>query len=331
MTLQKKAYSFLDLVPIVEGSGPQQALKNSMDIAHKAEELGFKRFWFAEHHNMDGIASSATAILIAHIASHTQSIRVGSGGIMLPNHTPLMIAEEFGTLQELYGNRIDLGVGRAKGGDYESSLAIRKERIKSDENFFEELGELQNFLTQDQNSNVKAIPGYGTNVPIYLLGSSLYSAHVAAQKGIPYAFASHFAPRYLLEALRIYRENFIPSKTLKKPYAIVAIPLILASDDEEALFLASSSYQRSLSLLRNQSLKLKPPSAFLEIDWDDNEKKAVLGMLSTMVLGGKERALKELINILNKTQADEFIFTCDVYDQEKRKKSLEILAEIMNF
>lgn len=329
MNLSDIAFSFLDLVPVKENSSIADAFKSSLSMAKKAEELGFKRFWLAEHHNMDGIACSATAVLIGYIASNTSSIRVGSGGIMLPNHTPLVVAEQFGTLQEIYGNRIDLGVGRARGGNYESALLIRKERISSDEFFFEEFENLQSFLGNDESLKVKAIPGYKTNVPLYLLGSSLYSAQMAGKKGLPYAFASHFAPKYLLEALRLYRESFVPSDVLKKPYVIVALPSALAPTQEEALFLASSSYQRGIALFRDESLRLKPPVRFLDIDWNANEKMSVLSLLSKMVIGDKESAKKFLSCVLDETQADEFIFTCDIYDQNKRMQSLEILAQVM--
>ncbi|PAF48001.1 hypothetical protein BKH46_01430 [Helicobacter sp. 12S02634-8] len=328
MTLQNIPFSFLDLVTIRANDGITTAFQNSLSIAKKAQELGFLRFWFAEHHNMDGIASSATAILIAHIAAHTQKIRVGSGGVMLPNHTPLVVAEQFGTLQSLYGDRIDLGVGRARGGDYESALAVRKERIHSDENFFAELEELEDFLGDGTRSKVRAVPGWGTRVPIYLLGSSLYSAQVAARKGLPYAFASHFAPKDLLEVLRLYREHFTPSLACPKPYAIVALPCVLADTKEEALFLSSSAYQRGLALLRGESLKLKTPIPFLDISWNQREKAAVMGMQSMMVLGNAEDAKKQLITILQDTQADELIFTCDIYDQTKRIRSLEILDSL---
>lgn len=329
MNLADIPFSFLDLVPVPEGDSIAEAFKHSLNIAKKAEELGFKRFWLAEHHNMDGIACSATAVLIGYIASNTSSIRVGSGGIMLPNHTPMVVAEQFGTLQEIYGNRIDLGVGRARGGNYESALLIRKERISSDEFFFEEFGNLQSFLGDGGALKVKAIPGYKTNVPLYLLGSSLYSAQMAGIKGLPYAFASHFAPKYLLEALRLYRESFVPSSVLEKPYAMVALPSALAPTQEEALFLASSSYQRGVSLFRDESLRLKPPVKFLDIDWNENEKLSVLSLLSKMVVGDKTSAKAFLSSLLEETQADEFIFTCDIYDQDKRMQSLQILSEVM--
>ncbi|MDO7252817.1 LLM class flavin-dependent oxidoreductase [Helicobacter cappadocius] len=329
MSLNNIPFSFLDLVPVLHNGSIQEAFKNSLFMAKKAEELGFKRFWLAEHHNMDGIACSATPVLISYIASNTKTIRVGSGGIMLPNHTPLVVAEQFGTLQEIYGNRIDLGVGRARGGNYESALLVRKERMFSDENFFEEFQNLEDFLGNTETSKVKAIPGYNTKVPLYLLGSSLYSAQMAAKKGLPYAFASHFAPKYLLEALKLYRENFIPSEMLEKPYAIVALPSSLAPTQEEALFLASSSYQRALSLFRDGSLRLKPPVPFLDIDWNPNEKVSVLSLLSQMVIGEKSNAKKFLSSLLCNTQADEFIFTCDIYDQDKRIRSLELLAQVM--
>lgn len=329
MNLSDIPFSFIEVVPVSENNSIAGAFKDSLSIAKKAEELGFKRFWLAEHHNMDGIASSATAVLISYIASNTSRIRVGSGGIMLPNHTPLVIAEQFGTLQEIYGNRIDLGVGRARGGNYESALLIRKERMSSDEFFFEEFGNLQSFLGDDETLKVKAIPGHKTHVPLYLLGSSLYSAQMAGRKGLPYAFASHFAPKYLLEALRLYRESFVPSNTLKKPYVIVALPAALAPTQEEALFLATSSYQRSVSLFRDESLRLKPPVNFLDMDWNENEKISVLSLLSKMVIGDKDSARKFLSSLLDETQADEFIFNCDIYDHDKRIQSLEILAQAM--
>ncbi|MFN7197288.1 MAG: LLM class flavin-dependent oxidoreductase, partial [Hylemonella sp.] len=247
------ALSMLDLVAVREGGTVADALAIALRTARHVEQLGFTRYWLAEHHNMPGIASSATAVLVGHIAGGTQRIRVGSGGVMLPNHAPLVVAEAFGTLAELYPGRIDLGLGRAPGTDPLTMRALRRDRVETEEDFPRDVAELQRLLGPVQpGQRVIAMPGAGTGVPIWLLGSSLYSAQLAAERGLPYAFASHFAPRYLLQALELYRSRFRPSEALARPYVAIGVPLIAAPTDEEAEYLASSVYQRVLGILTNR-------------------------------------------------------------------------------
>ncbi|MEP6963888.1 MAG: LLM class flavin-dependent oxidoreductase, partial [Polaromonas sp.] len=258
--LNTVALSMLDLVAVREGGSVADALAIALRTAQHAERLGFARYWLAEHHNMQGIASSATAVLVGYIAGGTHTMRVGSGGVMLPNHAPLVVAEAFGTLAELYPGRIDLGLGRAPGTDQATMRALRRERAETADDFPQDVAELQRLLAPAQpGQRLIAMPGAGTKVPIWLLGSSLFSAQLAAERGLPYAFASHFAPRLLLQALSVYRQNFRPSATLAKPYAIVGVPLIAAPTDEEAEYLASSTYQRVLGILRGDRRGLQPP------------------------------------------------------------------------
>ncbi|MCD5986723.1 MULTISPECIES: LLM class flavin-dependent oxidoreductase [Pseudomonas] len=320
--------STLDLVPVRHDSGPAQSLRNSLDLAQHVEKLGYNRFWVAEHHNMDGIASSATSVLLGYLAGGTSTIRVGSGGIMLPNHAPLVIAEQFGTLASLYPGRIDLGLGRAPGSDQMTARALRRERSGSADDFPEDVAELMAYLgprTPDQR--VIAVPGTGTNVPIWLLGSSLFSAQLAGQRGLPYAFASHFAPRYMHEAIRVYRNHFEPSAVLDKPYVMLGVPLVAADTDEHAEYLATSLYQRILSLMRGQTLMQKPPVKSMEGLWLPHEREAVSDFLGLAMVGSKEKIRARLDVLLEQTDADELIFTCDMYEHDDRLRSYEILAE----
>ena len=260
MWVKKPRLSMLDLVPVREGGTVREALDIAVQTAQKAEELGFVRYWLAEHHNMPGIASSATAVLIGHIAGKTERIRVGSGGIMLPNHAPLVVAEAFGTLAELYPGRIDLGLGRAPGTDGATMRALRRDRLETEEDFPRDVAELQRLLgPADPQARISATPGADTHIPIWLLGSSLYSAQLAAMKGLPYAFASHFAPRFLHQAIAMYRQLFRPSAVLDKPYVMVGVPVVAAPTDEEAQYLATSSQQRVLGILTGQRGKMPPP------------------------------------------------------------------------
>ena len=319
--------SMLDLVAVREGGGVADALAIAVRTAQKAEQLGFKRYWVAEHHNMPGIASSATAVLIGHIAGKTQSIRVGSGGIMLPNHAPLVVAEAFGTLAELYPQRIDLGLGRAPGTDGPTMRALRRDRVESEEDFPRDVAELERLLGPAQpGQRITAVPGAGTNVPIWLLGSSMYSAQLAAEKGLPYAFASHFAPRFLMPAIEIYRARFKPSATLKKPYVMMGVPVIAAPTDEEAVFLASSTYQRVLGILTNQRGLLQPPvDRFME-SIGPREREAISDFLAIGVVGGPETVKKGFQALAEATNVDEFMLVSDVYDPALRLRSLEISA-----
>lgn len=319
--------SILDLAPIRDDGDAKQALSNSLDLAKHAEQLGFNRFWVAEHHNMDGIASSATSVLIGYLAANTQSIRLGSGGVMLPNHAPLVIAEQFGTLATLYPERIDLGLGRAPGADQYTARALRRDRSGSADDFPQDVEELQHYLgPRTLNQRVVAMPGSDTNVPIWLLGSSLFSAQLAGQKGLPYAFASHFAPRMMHEAIRIYRDHFTPSDVLDKPYVMLGVPLVAADTDEQAEYLVTSAYQRILSLIRGQSLVQRPPVASMDGLWLPHERNAVGEFFGLAMVGGPEKIRAKLEVLLEQTGADELMFTSDLYDFNDRKRSFEILA-----
>ncbi|MFK4132828.1 LLM class flavin-dependent oxidoreductase [Pseudomonas luteola] len=327
--LKDTAISVLDLAPVRDDGNAAQALHNSLDLARHAERLGYNRFWVAEHHNMDGIASSATAVLLGYLAGGTSTIRIGSGGIMLPNHAPLVVAEQFGTLDALYPGRIDLGLGRAPGSDQMTAHALRRDRLGSADDFPSDVEELQYFLgPRQEDQRVIAVPGVDSNIPIWLLGSSLFSAQLAAAKGLPYAFASHFAPRYMHEAIRLYRENFRPSEVLDKPYVMLGVPLVAADSDEEANYLASTVYQRVLALMRGQSLVLRPPVRNMSPEWLPHEKDAVLNMLGMAIIGGPDKVRERVDLLLEKTDADELIFTCDVYEHADRLRSYQILAEL---
>lgn len=320
--------SILDLAPMRDDeSGPAPALQRSLALAQHAERLGFSRYWVAEHHNMEGIASSATAVLLGYLAAGTTALRLGSGGIMLPNHAPLVVAEQFGTLAALYPGRIELGLGRAPGADQQTARALRRDRLGSADDFPQDVEELQALLGPRQpGQQVIAMPGMDSNVPLWLLGSSLFSAQLAAQKGLPYAFAAHFAPRYLHQALRIYRDNFQPSAVLDKPYAMVGVPLIAAPTDEEAEFLATTAFQRVLALMRGQSLVLRPPVESMAGRWQPHEQQAVGDFLGLAVIGGPEKVRARLEILLEQTDADELIFTGDLYQHEHRLRSFEIVA-----
>jgi luciferase family oxidoreductase group 1 len=322
--------SILDLAPIVEGSDAASALRNSLDLAQHAERWGYKRFWLAEHHNMDGVASSATAVLIAHVAGGTRTIRVGSGGVMLPNHAPLVIAEQFGTLATLYPGRIDLGLGRAPGTDAVTMRALRRHlAIEDEDDFLRDVQELQAYLGDPApNQAVRAVPGMGTKVPIWLLGSSLYSAQAAALMGLPFAFASHFAPALLMQALEIYRERFRPSEFLERPHAMVGVNVVVGETDEEAERLASSIYLRFLGMQRGRRGPLPRPVASMDDLWSPPEREAVMRMLSVSAFGGPATVRGRLQRIADQTQADELIVATAVHDHAARLASYERLARL---
>ena len=327
--LEEISISALDLAPIRAEGGVQQALHNSLALARHVEQLGFTRFWVAEHHNMDGIASSATSVLIGYLAAGTSRIRVGAGGVMLPNHSPLVIAEQFGTLETLYPGRIDLGLGRAPGTDLLTARALRRERSGSADDFPAEVEELQGYLgARVPGQQVIAIPGCGTQVPLWLLGSSLFSAQRAGIKGLPYAFASHFAPRLMHEAIRVYRNHFKPSAVLDKPYVMLGVPLIAADTDAQAEYLATSSYLRILALIRGQSLLQQPPVDSMDGRWSAQERQAVGEFLGLAMIGGPQKIRARLELLLEQTGADELIFTGDMYEFADRLRSYEILAEL---
>lgn len=322
------AISILDLVPIVEGQGAGEALRNSAELIAHAEALGYTRYWVAEHHNMTGIASAATAVVIGHLAAATKTIRVGSGGIMLPNHAPLVIAEQFGTLDALFPGRIDLGLGRAPGTDQMTMRALRRNPMSAD-TFPQDVIELQAFLAPaGPNQAIRAVPGAGSNVPLWILGSSLFGAQLAAELGLPYAFASHFAPDALIQALRIYRERFKPSEQLASPYAMPGINVVAAETDAEARYLATSLQQRFVGMVRGARGKLQPPIDDIETYWSPAEKAHVAGMLRYAFIGSRETLRRELGAFLQETRADEIMVTAPIFDHDKRKRSYEILAEI---
>ncbi|MED5387251.1 MAG: LLM class flavin-dependent oxidoreductase [Pseudomonadota bacterium] len=324
-------FSLLELASVREGDSIGQTLENSVAYARHAEALGFRRFWLAEHHNMEGISSAATSVLIGHIANATGRIRVGSGGVMLPNHPPLVIAEQFGTLEILHPGRIDLGLGRAPGTDPMTSRALRREGLGAAQ-FPEEVAELQRLLGPlDRSRSVNAIPGAGTEVPIWLLGSSLFSAQLAAQRGLPYAFAGHFAPRLYREALHLYREQFQPSAQLARPHAMLAVPAVAADSDEEARFLTTTSYRRILSLFRGQPLWMRPPVTRMDGLWNAEEEAGVRGFLALQLLGTATTIEAQQSTLLESVEIDELMVTVDLYDPQKRRHALDILASLPQF
>jgi len=317
----------LDLVAVREGGSVRDALAISLATAQHAESLGFARYWLAEHHNMEGIASSATAVLVGHIAAGTKHMRVGSGGVMLPNHAPLVVAEAFGTLAELFPGRIDLGLGRAPGTDPLTMRALRRDRQETQEDFPRDVAELQRLLAPaEPGQRLVATPGAGTEVPIWLLGSSLFSAQLAAERGLPYAFASHFAPRLLLQAIDLYRRLYQPSARWPKPYVVIGVPLIAAPTDEEAQFLASSTYQRVLGILKGERRKLAPPVPGLAEHLSPQEDAAINEFLAAAVIGSPETVRTGMHALIKATQADELMLVCDVYDPALRLRSLDIAA-----
>jgi luciferase family oxidoreductase group 1 len=321
------ALSMLDLVAVREGGSVRDALAMALATARHAESLGFARYWLAEHHNMEGIASSATAVLVGHIAAGTERMRIGSGGVMLPNHAPLVVAEAFGTLAELFPGRIDLGLGRAPGTDPLTMRALRRDRQETEQDFPRDVAELQRLLAPAQpGQRLIATPGAGTEVPIWLLGSSLFSAQLAAERGLPYAFASHFAPRLLLQAIGLYRELFKPSAEWSKPYVVIGVPLIAAPTDEEAQFLASSTFERVLGILKGERRKLAAPVHGLAERLSPQERAAIQDFLAAAVIGGPDTVRKGFAALLQATQADELMLVCDVYDPALRLRSLDIAA-----
>lgn len=330
--LQDIRFSVLDLAPIIVGGSPTKTLHNSLDLARHAEQWGYHRYWVAEHHNMTGIASSATSVVIGYLAGGTSTIRVGSGGIMLPNHAPLVIAEQFGTLESLYPGRIDLGLGRAPGTDQTTARALRREWGSNGEDFPELVDELRSYLQppgDPQMRPVRAVPGEGLNIPIWLLGSSGFSAQLAGQLGLPFAFASHFAPEYTIPALKLYRRSFQPSEVLSEPYAMVGVNVIAADTDERAQWLATSMQQQFLSLIRGRPGQLKPPVENMDELWTDYEKAALEQRQSSSVVGSPATVQEKLQVFLDQTQADEMIVNAQIYDHQARLHSYELLAQIV--
>lgn len=324
--------SILDLANIIQGDqSAGDAFKRSVTIARHAERLGYNRYWFAEHHNMESVASAATSILICHVAEHTTKIRVGSGGIMLPNHAPLIIAEQFGTLESLFPGRIDLGIGRAPGTDQATAYALRRNLNGNIDSFPADVTELLHYLgPEDKQGKVKAIPGVGTNVPVWMLGSSTYSAQLAAQLGLPFAFASHFAPAQLFPALQIYHASFKPSTYLSRPYAMACVNVIAADTDAEAHQLATSLYQLALGLIRNRRRPLQPPVENMDYVWSPEERAAVQQMFHYTFIGNTETLQQALASFVDNTGVEELMITSYVYDLEARLRSLALAASLFN-
>ena len=320
--------SILDLVFVNLNSNPGEALANSLRLAQKAEDLGFERFWVAEHHNMPSIASAATSVVIGYLAGGTKKIRVGAGGIMLPNHSPLVIAEQFGTLETLYPGRIDLGLGRAPGTDQRTLQALRRDPTSS-HSFPQDVQELQYFFdTVSENQKIQAVPGGGLHVPLWILGSSTFGAQLAATLGLPYAFASHFAPDALLDAINLYRANFKPSKQLKKPYVMMGVNVIAADTKKEAQYLFTSMQQSFANLHRGYRGGFLPPIENIDEYWSPQEKMMASHMLTYSTVGTADQVRSDLKRLKEETKVDEFMTVTSVYDIEARIRSYEILAEV---
>lgn len=329
--LSDTRFSVLDLAPIIAGSTAADAFKNTLSLARHVERLGYTRFWLAEHHNMPFIASSATSVVIGHVAAGTEKIRVGSGGIMLPNHSPLVIAEHFGTLESLFPGRIDLGLGRAPGTDQRTAQALRRNN-NNGQDFPQQLSELRSYFDpslSDTKPAVRAIPGEGLDIPIWLLGSSGFSAQLAGQLGLPFSFASHFSPDNTLPALDLYRRSFKPSNTLEQPYAMVGVNVIAAETDEEAKRLATTLQQQFLNLIRNTESPLPPPVDNMDDIWSEYEKAALDQQLGSSIIGSKATVKAKLQTFLDDTQADEMMIISQIYDHQARLRSFEIVAEIV--
>ncbi|MFM5441215.1 luciferase-like monooxygenase [Aeromonas enteropelogenes] len=321
-------YSVLDLVPVPEGSLPAESFHRSRDLAQHAERWGYQRYWLAEHHNMPGIASAATAVLIGHLAGATRTLRIGAGGIMLPNHSPLVIAEQFGTLASLYPERIDLGLGRAPGTDQRTMQALRRQRSGDVDDFPADVRELMDYFG-DEAGAVQAVPGQGLHLPVWLLGSSLYSAQLAAAMGLPFGFASHFAPALLLQALEIYRTQYRPSARWPKPYAVVCVNMIAADSEREARFLFTTVQQQFLRLYRGDAGKLPAPVQSLGDTWSPRELMAMEQTLARSLVGDQEQVRHGLKSLLAETRADELMFNGPIVDHQARLRSFEIAAELM--
>lgn len=328
-SLKDVKLSVLDLVPALEGVSHKAAIERSLSLAQHLEKLDYHRLWISEHHNTNGLLSSATVVILGYLLQGTQKIRIGSGGIMLPNHAPLVVAEQMGTLATLYPDRVDLGLGRAPGTDQMTAKALRRERTESVHDFPKDVQELQFFLSDySVNSPVRAIPGEGTKVPIYLLGSSTFSAQLAAALGLPYAFASHFAPTHLFDALDIYRNKFQPQEQIAKPYTIAGVNVLVADTDEEAHFLATSAKQFRLSILRNERKPLPPPVQKMEDIWNPMEKAQAEQMGYFSFIGTPETVKKGLEGFVQQTKVDEIIVTTYCYEEEAQHRSFELLKQI---
>lgn len=327
--LQNIPYSVLDLATVVEGQTPADSFRHSLDLAQKVEKLGYTRYWLAEHHNMPSVASSATSVLIGFIAGGTKTIRVGSGGIMLPNHAPLIVAEQFGTLASLYPDRIDLGLGRAPGTDQLTAMAIRGENMHGAHHFPSDIKRLQQFFSEDNfDSKVRAIPGEGLDIPIWVLGSSTDSARVAAAMGLPYAFASHFAPTYFMEAIKLYRENFQPSENLSEPYVLACVNVIAADTDREAERLSTSVKRMFMGIVTGKRSLLQPPVDSMDDIWNVYEEQAVNQMLTYSFIGGPGKLKNDVESFIERTGVNEVMATSHIFDHQARLKSYQIFSDV---
>jgi len=330
-SLQSIPVSVLDLVAVKEGQTNKEAFEDMVDLAGHVEKLGYKRYWLTEHHNSQTVISSATSILIGHVLEKTETIRVGSGGIMLPNHAPLVVAEQFGTLETMYPNRLDLGLGRAPGTDMQTAHALRRTTQETAFAFPQDVMELQHyFKTNDQQGQVRAFPGVGSSVPIYILGSSTSSAELAARLGLPYAFAAHFAPQQLEHAIHIYRTQFVPSEYLAEPYVMVCVNVIAAETNEEAEKLSTTSNRFYLNVVSGKKELLQPPIESMDGQWSYYEENAVRGMTAYTFKGDKNLISEQLRAFFGRLQVDELIAVSYIYDQEARKRSYEILKETVD-
>tara|TARA_R110000868_G_scaffold158589_5_gene386858 strand:+ start:8479 stop:9495 length:1017 start_codon:yes stop_codon:yes gene_type:complete len=330
ITSKNISYSVLDLAIISKGNSLSETFKNTLALAQKAEEFGYTRFWLAEHHNSAHIGSSATAVLIGYVAAGTTTIRVGSGGIMLPNHSPLIIAEQFGTLGSLYPNRIDLGLGRAPGTDQETAHAIRSDHRQAAFTFPEEINEIQKYFSLDNiDSRVRATVAEGVDVPLYILGSSTDSAHLSAKKGLPYAFASHFATAQLFDALKIYHEEFIPSEYLEQPYTMAGVNIIVADTDKEAEKIATSLFRIIIGLLTGKRDYMQEPTEMTPELREMSQHPSVHQMLKYSFIGSKQTVKKQISEFINETKIDELIAVTNIYDAQDRIKSYQLFSEIM--
>ena len=322
--------SVLDLAPVKAGGTVGDTFRETAELARRAEGWGYRRFWLAEHHNMSGIASAATAVLVGHVAGGTKTIRVGSGGVMLPNHAPLVVAEQFGTLESLYPGRIDLGIGRAPGTDQQTMRALRRKMASGEDDFPRDLAELLSYFAPARpGQTVRAVPGAGLRVPVWLLGSSLYSARLAAVLGLPFSFASHFAPDYLADALDTYRREFRPSETLREPYAMPCVNVFAADREEEARRLFTSLQQAFINLRRGRPGLLPPPVDPAEGDWSEFEAAGIWQVLRYSAVGSRDTVRRWLRDFVDQTRADEVMITAQIYDPAARLRSFEIVAEIV--
>jgi luciferase family oxidoreductase group 1 len=321
--------SVLDLSPITQGSDASTSLRNSADLARHVERLGYRRFWMAEHHSMPGIASAATAVALAFVGSQTSTIRIGSGGVMLPNHAPLIIAEQFGTLESLFPGRVDLGLGRAPGTDQAAAHAMRRNLSSDADEFPRDVVELMGYF-RGENGRVRAIPGEGLHVPVWILGSSLFGAQLAAMLGLPYAFASHFAPQMMMDAIRVYRERFQPSEQLAEPYVMLGINAIVADTDEQAELLTTSVQQAFVALRTGKAIQLPPPKAGYAEDLPLEARTTLRSVLSVSAIGSREKAARQVAQFVERTKPDELMVTAQVYDHQARLRSFELLMEAVS-